>query len=376
MIMKSLKTVILLLALTPGSVNLHADTPVDYMEAVALYKKHDYKRAFPVILKEAKKGNKEAQYLLAYMYEMGYGIKKDRQKALHWYKEASSSFAYITTQDVNGTETEEEEDVLYYAYSKFDLSDPYTKMEVSKLVNKKFGVLPYKTSYIIPLSYASKKYPKYERNTEVEFQISIQRNLLYNFFGWNEVITVAYTQKSFWQAYSTSAPFRETNYEPEFFITFPTPHYIDSQSHIKAFQIGINHQSNGQSGTKSRSWNRWIFSTLWQWKNLFLKARIWYRIPDPDGDDNPDIEKYLGYGDLSFKYLYEKNQFGLELRNNLQTSRNRGSVVFSFSRPVRDSVTSAYWYVRYFNGYGESLIDYKNSRSKIGLGIAVYRGLF
>ena len=370
-----------------GFVDVYADTLIDYAESLKLYKTRHYKKALPAILKEAKEGDKEAQYLLASMYENGYGIQKDTTKALYWYKEASSTFKYIVKQDEDTTADEEE--ALQYAYTKFDLSNPYVKKEVSKLTNKNFGILPYKTSYFLPLSYSSKKYLGYEKNTEIEFQISMMKNLTYNLFGFNEIISVAYTQKSFWQAYSKSAPFRETNYEPEIFITFPTPHYIDAQSHIKAFQFGYNHQSNGQDKYKSRSWNRLIFSTLWQWKNLFLKVRLWYRIPeskkseafyegrDPDakGDDNPDIEKYLGYGDVNFKYLYKENQFGLKIRNNLRTSQNKGSVAFTFSRPVYNFNT-IYWYMKYFNGYGESLIDYNRNISKISFGVSVYRGLF
>jgi len=386
--MKICKIIPLLLLFAFGSTNIYAETLIDYSEALKLYKTHHYTKVFPVILREAKEGNKEAQYLLAYMYENGYGIQKDTTKALHWYKEASSTFKYIAKQDANSP-IDEEEEALQYVYEKFDLSNPYVKKEVSKLTDKKFGILPYKTNYLLPLSYSSKKYPGYEKNTEIEFQISMLKNLTYNLFGFNEIISVAYTQKSFWQAYSKSAPFRETNYEPEIFITFPTSHYIDTQSHIKAFQFGFNHQSNGQGKYKSRSWNRLIFSTLWQWKNLFLKARLWYRIPeskkseafyngkDPDakGDDNPDIEKYLGYGDVNFKYLYKENQFGLKIRNNLRTSQNKGSIAFTLSRPVNNFDT-VYWYIKYFNGYDESLIDYNRDISKIGFGISLYRGLF
>lgn len=367
-------------------INLYADDIYNYAGALKLYKTHHYKKSFPIILKEAKNENKEAQYLLAHMYENGYGVKKDIKKALYWYKKASSMFQYIVNQDVNNTQKKpEEEKVLHYAYSKFDVSNPYVKEEVSKLINKKFGILPYKTDYILPISYSSKKYPGYEKNTEVEFQLSMQKKLTYNLLGVHDIVALAYTQKSFWQAYSKSAPFRETNYEPEIFITFPTDYNTDKLYHIKAFQFGLNHQSNGQNKQKSRSWNRVIFSTLWQFENLFLKARAWYRIPehkrsktsdiDARGDDNPDIEKYLGYGDLKLKYLYKKNQFGLKIRNNLRTSHNKGSIEFTFSRPIYDFDTM-YWYIKIFNGYGESLIDYNRNISKIGLGISIYRGLF
>ena len=125
-IMKIYKIITLLLLFAFGSINLYAETLIDYAEALKLYKTHHYKKAFPVILKEAKEGDKEAQYLLASMYENGYGVQKDTTKALHWYKEASSTFKYIVKQDGNTT-VDEEEKALQYAYAKFDLSDPYVK---------------------------------------------------------------------------------------------------------------------------------------------------------------------------------------------------------------------------------------------------------
>jgi phospholipase A1 len=366
-----------------GVVNLYADSEYDYSDAIKFYKNNQYKKAFPIILEEAKDGNKEAQYLIAYMYEKGYGVKKNNQAALSWYKKAASTFKYITKKD---SDTSNEEKILELGYSKFSKSDNNVKKERSLLTNNDFGILPYKTNYAIPFSYSTKKYKGYEKNTEIEFQISFLKNITYNLLGMDDVISFAYTQKSFWQAYSESAPFRETNYEPELFITIPTSYIINKKTHIKALQFGFNHQSNGQDGYKSRSWNRLIFTALWQNKNLFLKARTWYRIPehkksqafyegkDPNakGDDNPDIEKYLGYGDLDFKYLYKDNLFGLKIRNNLRTE-NKGAVKFTFSKPIFNKF---YGYFQFFNGYGESLITYNQNTTKVGLGIAIYRSLF
>jgi len=56
-----------------------------------------------------------------------------------------------------------------------------------------------------------------DNDDQVKFQISLQYNLIYpsklGFFA-------GYTQKSFWKMYNKSAPFYETNYEPEIFYRF------------------------------------------------------------------------------------------------------------------------------------------------------------
>ena len=383
----------------------------NYTQGLEFYKTKQYKKAYPIILQEAQRGNKEAQYLLALFYENGLGVKKDLIQSISWYKQASSTYAYITqTQENNTTQTittdvvddenNQEQKGLQFIFSKMDLSSPNVKDEVGKIVNKNFGILPYHSNYILPISYNKNSYTKkysttqisdekYDSNTEAEFQLSLQKNLSYNLFGFNEYISLGYTQHVWWQLYTDSAPFRETNYTPEFFVTVPTSYNIDKLNNLKAIRFGYRHQSNGQDGYKSRSWDRLFLATYWQWDNLFVKVEGWYRIPEDrkgqdfyngidinaKGDDNPDILDYYGYGDIDIKYLYGKHQFGLMLRNNLKSDNNKGAVQLDWSVPVSDS-KNTYWYVKVFNGYGESLIDYDKSNTKISFGFSFFRSLF
>ena len=70
-----------------------------------------------------------------------------------------------------------------------------------------------------------------------------------------------FTLQSWWQIYSDeiSKPFRETNYQPEFFYFAPINfHPFGGNS---AIIIGAEHQSNGRSQLLSRSWNR-LYVTL------------------------------------------------------------------------------------------------------------------
>jgi len=384
----------------------------NYTQGLEFYKTKQYEKAYPIILQEAQRGNKEAQYLLALFYENGLGVKKDLIESISWYKQASSTYAYITqTQENNTTQTITTADVvddennkeqkgLQFIFSKMDLSSPNVKDEVGKIVNKNFGILPYHSNYILPISYNKNSYTKkysttqisdekYDSNTEAEFQLSLQKNLSYNLFGFNEYISLGYTQHVWWQLYTDSAPFRDTNYTPEFFVTVPTSYHIDKLNNLKAIRFGYRHQSNGQDGYRSRSWDRLFLATFWQWDNLFVKVEGWYRIPEDrkgqefyngvdinaKGDDNPDILDYYGYGDIDIKYLYGKHQFGLMLRNNLKSDNNKGAVQLDWSVPVSDS-KNTYWYVKVFNGYGESLIDYDKSNTKISFGFSFFRSLF
>jgi len=158
MIIKTYKTSIALLIFVWVSVNLYADTLFDYTDALKLYRTYHYKQAYPIILKEAKIGNKEAQYIIANMFENGYGVKKNIEKSLYWYKKSASSYSYITKQDDNITDIQENQQGLQFAFSKLDLSSPSVKSEVNKTANKNFGLLPYHTNFLIPFSYSSNKY--------------------------------------------------------------------------------------------------------------------------------------------------------------------------------------------------------------------------
>jgi phospholipase A1 len=208
--------------------------------------------------------------------------------------------------------------------------------------------------------------------TEVKFQVSFKFMLWEDIFKkWkNGDLYFAYTQLAMWQVYNRdiSSPFRDTNYEPEAFFAFDTDWDIFGFKN-RFIMIGFSHQSNGREEPLSRSWNRIYANFILNRGNLVLSLKPWFRIPEDSGtDDNPDIEDYLGYGELRTIYRTGNNTFGIMLRNNLKSlDENRGAVQFdwSFPLPGTDRIKG---YIQYFNGYGECLLDYNASTSRLGAG--------
>ena len=84
---------------------------------------------------------------------------------------------------------------------------------------------------------------------------------------------------------------------------------------------------------------------------------------------------YLGFTLTSFWQLYnsevskpfrETNYKVMALlRNNLNLGNNRGSIQLDLTYPLTDRYELLF---QYFNGYGDSLIDYNRSQERVGLG--------
>jgi len=242
-----------------------------------------------------------------------------------------------------------------------------------------FAIRAYKPNYILVASYTPTNLsnPVYDfkpQHVEAKFQLSFQFNLWNQPFGPNTAIYAAYSQTSFWQSYNSSvfgsdasAPFRETDYEPEIGLDWTTDYHLAGLT-FKKVRFSVIHQSNGQGGARSRSWNRLVLGTAFERGRFAAGLKAWYRIPESAAsDDNPDITNYLGHGELLMAYKWDKQTLSATLRNNLR-HKNKGSIQLDYSFPLTRRIKG---YVQYFNGYGESLIDYNRSISRIGIGIAL-----
>lgn len=257
------------------------------------------------------------------------------------------------------------------------------------LIGKKLSPLqPYRPSYLIarktnqpnvlpysPASGHTATSPSDTDSMELKFQISQKGKILnsrsWHFLGFTSFrLWGAYTQQSSWQAFNSqdSSPFRETNYEPELIATMGT----GNDYGLKLVNIGLNHQSNGRDLPGSRSWNRAYLQGGWETDTWSALLRAWWRVPESvEQDDNPDIQEYLGKGDLVLRWapLDDSQVVTILLRNNLNSEQNRGFIQIDWATPVI-MTQSTRLHLQFTNGYGESLVDYNYRQTTLGLGVS------
>ena len=260
-----------------------------------------------------------------------------------------------------------------------DITLPEKRFEfLTKL--RPFRFTSYEPVYLLPVAFTSKPnndvftdigevgYEKFE----VKFQLSTRAKITDDILHQNGDLWVGYTQKSFWQLYNdASAPFRETNYKPEFWFSLETNFDVLGLTN-RFIDIGITHESNGRGLTLSRSWNRAFVRFGLENENMALFVMPWVRVQVDSIDNNPEIEDYVGRGEIKMIYRRNNRIFAAVVRNNFDFRQNRGSYELNWVFPMAGNLKGM---VQYFNGYGESLIDYDVRMSRLSIGLVVINWL-
>lgn len=249
------------------------------------------------------------------------------------------------------------------------------------LWGERFALLPHRPNYLLPYTHVferpSTAGDEAVQRNEIKFQVSFKFPLTPPLFDGRAALFFAYTGQYWWQAYDDdrSSPFREYGHEPEVFASF-APGLRVLGWDWRVATLGFVHQSNGRSGEFSRSWNRLFAEMLLDRPGpWWLSLRPWWRIPESDkptpdsaeGDDNPLITRYVGHGEARVGYVGAQHNWTLMMRRSF-SSGGKGAVQLDYSLPTGISPRLR-WYVQYFDGYGESLLDYQTRIRRLGFGV-------
>jgi phospholipase A1 len=234
-------------------------------------------------------------------------------------------------------------------------------------------IFPYEPFYFV----AGTKSPNAKFQVSIRYQLLNHDGPLASKAPPLEGFNIGYTQTSLWDWNRASAPFFDSSYKPELLYLRervlgggPTNWYrLDLQG-------GVQHESNGKDGDSSRSLNitylRPTFTIGSEEEFHFtLMPRAWVYLGDLS--DNPDIARYRGYVDLRAILAYK----GLQLSafGRMGNHTDRGSVQVDLTYPLRKfwGTFSVYFHVQYFNGFGESLLDYNERSTAWRAGFSLYR---
>jgi phospholipase A1 len=218
--------------------------------------------------------------------------------------------------------------------------------------------------------------PSYQHG-EAKFELSLRSKIAQDLLLPQADLWVGYTQVSMWQLWnhSASAPFRNTDYQPELIYVVPTPQrwsFLPGGWRWRMWQLGVVHQSNGQADPLSRSWNRGYVAAGLEKGELQATVRYEQRLHEsPSNDDNPDIVKYLGHFDAQLAWTPGLSEASLHWRPSF---RGRGSVQLNWTYPVdRAKPDGLRWYLQLFDGYGETLTDYNFRLTSLSLGLTIFK---
>jgi len=227
--------------------------------------------------------------------------------------------------------------------------------------------------------------------TSVKLKLSLRKDLIDQFFGekgkpFGEAVPLyfGFTELGFWDVGRKSLPFRELIFRPELFFELLGKTKADEafdpgikKTGFRRLPLGLLHESNGRGGEESRSWNRLYIEPNFSWSpnprwELRFNWQVWWafgRAPE-----NRDIEDFYGYNEWNLKAAYQAYQLAARFRYGRD---NKGQALLDFSGPFRDlkylAFLKGYWHIQYFEGYGETLLDYNVKDSELRFGFMFSR---
>lgn len=211
------------------------------------------------------------------------------------------------------------------------------------------------------------------------YRILADEGYLAQTFPFLKGLSFAYTQRSLWDIDAESSPFYDTSYIPEIFCAYMTPaeKITGGGFNWLGFQAGFAHESNGRDGSGSRSMNKVTARALFSLGNLdgwrvIFGPRVWGYVGDMS--DNANLNDYRGYMDLTAS-LGKNDSIDISVYLRPGQSFKKGVVQIDLTYPL-DVVFknfAGYFLVQYWNGYGESLINYDKRSETIRFGVSLVR---
>jgi outer membrane phospholipase A len=237
----------------------------------------------------------------------------------------------------------------------------------------------------------------YDRDTDqrplTRFQVSF-RNSLASFYSDGQSgcqlmrgaqhIFFAYTVKVLWDLWAPSAPFDESNHNPELYWEHTLR---ERQLGLTDYRLGLEHESNGEDGERSRAWNRLYLAARWQWfpyhrqlgawlNEVRFIPRVWWILPLEFPPAREQVRRSLGFGELRLELARRRRgpiagemvgfvaDFTLSLGDHLDRAGLLAGLAVDLPLYFLPAL-----YVQGFHGYGETLLRAPRKDTQLRAGV-------
>ena len=224
----------------------------------------------------------------------------------------------------------------------------------------------YKDNYFITGTSIGPQAPS-RTNSDVKFQVSIAQRLTKSTLPFNTYLFLFYSQKCMWNIYEESLPMRDLNFNPGIGLA---KHLFVKNRYIGKVTLLVEHESNGRDKLASRSWNKISFSgNIFVDPQLMIFAKYW--IPIIDGENNRDILRYSGIYQSGFQAMSADNRFVMSMVFVKRKGWNLNvNTIAQLGVRLRKK-DNQFLFMEYYNGYGETLLDYNKFRSRLRVGLLI-----
>ncbi|BBD44394.1 MAG TPA: phospholipase [Porphyromonadaceae bacterium] len=203
-------------------------------------------------------------------------------------------------------------------------------------------------------------------SADAKFQLSVRHRLTSSRLPFNSFLYLTYTQKSFWDIYRESAPFKDSNYNPGIGLG----RYIIVDNRLTgAIFLQLEHESNGRDSLESRSIN-WIGLSGKYFFTSNLAASFKITVPFMTGEDNSDLYDYRGTGYFTADYKTSDNQWWLSGTYSLRKSVKAINLKFTAGYKISEKFNQ-YIFGELYSGTGDSLLEYKRKDVQLRVGICI-----
>lgn len=189
-------------------------------------------------------------------------------------------------------------------------------------------------------------------------------------------VFIAYSQIIFWELSKVSKPFLDGTYNPEIFYTQKI-----GDGKLRSLDIGIwEHNSNGKAGLDSRSYDQSSvrLNFLFEGKKWITEFASKFKFIYNKDETNRDIYDYISPFDFQLKVLnmfdsfLDRTEFIFNVipGGKFGTDLDKSGYQFGLQFHIGGVKVVPAFYLQYYTGYSETLINYDQRVNQFRAGIA------